>query len=144
MARNKKLNTTSLSRVAIGKILSDAGLKARIAKRTFKLTEKQKQKRLEWAEKFMGKRRDFWEKVWWSDESKLFTQKSGNIYIRKFDEENWDSDEFVEEEQKFHEGKEILVWGAISENGPIDIVLIDGSQNSDKYIELLNNHLIKN
>jgi hypothetical protein len=37
---------------------------------------------------------NFWNKVLFSDESKLFCNKSGLNFVRKFDDESWDNKQF--------------------------------------------------
>lgn len=44
----------------------------------------------------------------------------------------------------YHGGMEILVWGAISFNGPLKLIRIDGSLNSEKYIEILKENIFSN
>ena len=40
------------------------------------------------------KNEKFWKNVFFSDESKLFSQKSGLNYIRKYDNESWNNINF--------------------------------------------------
>jgi len=55
LARNGRLNPLKMSRCTIARIANKAGLKSRVAKRTFYLNQKNKDLRFAWAKKYRNK-----------------------------------------------------------------------------------------
>ncbi|KAL4500873.1 hypothetical protein ABPG72_020107 [Tetrahymena utriculariae] len=76
-----------------------------------------------------------------SDESKLCSKKSGVEYVRKVRGSQWTKPMLTEENQ-YHNGLEIMVWGLISSEGPVFLEKVDGRQNADDYIQLLQKTII--
>lgn len=75
--RDSNLNPDNVSDRTIRNWLNDAGLRARKLTNTFKLTEKHRLKRFEWADEFRFKTKAFFESIIWSDESKMYPQRCG-------------------------------------------------------------------
>ncbi|KAL4494409.1 hypothetical protein ABPG72_019819 [Tetrahymena utriculariae] len=76
-----------------------------------------------------------------SDESKLFSQKQGRMLVRYLKGRKLHPRYFKRREM-YHGGKEIMVWGCISYNGPLRLVRINGTLTAQSYIQLLEENLI--
>lgn len=60
------------------------------------MTEKNVKLRQKWALDFSRKTMKFWNRVIWTDESKMFAKQWGNRYVRKFDCESWNDERFLD------------------------------------------------
>ncbi len=79
--------------------------------------------------KFLRKDRGFFEKVLWSDESKICAKKTGRHFIRKKRREKI-SKPNIGQIKKYNGGLQIMVWGLIVYDGPEELVWIEGKLNS--------------
>lgn len=80
-----------------------------------------------------------WHKVIFSDEKK-FNLDGPDGYSYYFHDLR--KDEIILSRRRNDAGA-VMVWGAISYNGPVDLVVIQGRQNSKSYISLLENEKCK-
>ena len=80
-----------------------------------------------------------WGTVWFSDESKLFTQKSGNHFY--FRVKNDDRLPEIEQKAMFHRGLEIMVWGYITKEGAGSLIWVDHRLDQNGYLEILQENL---
>lgn len=138
----EKFNTAmkiSVSNRTVQRTLHKMGYSGHAAKKKPLVSEKNRKKRLGWCRM----RRNWnseWNKIVWSDESRfeLFNNDSQNWVWRKKDEKyNVDC---LKPTVKHSIG--IMVWGCFCDNKLGPLVLVEGTLNSDKYIELLKNHLL--
>jgi hypothetical protein len=53
--------------------------------------------------------------------------------VRKYEDETWDDDRFLDQETQYHGGKEIMVWGCISKKGPRILVRLNGRVDAKAY-----------
>ena len=60
------------------------------------MTEKNVKLRQKWALDFSRKTMKFWNRVIWTDESKMFAKQWQNRYVRKFDCESWNDERFLD------------------------------------------------
>jgi hypothetical protein len=75
-----------------------------------------------------------------SDESWLCAEPWHIRFVRRYDGEEL-SDEFSLKVSKWKKGKKILVWAAISSEGPEALHFIHGKENSDVYLNILEDSL---
>lgn len=104
------------------------------------LTQKQKKRRLKWAkERIKWLPRD-WYKIIWSEESRfeLAVGDARKRIIRKKCE-GFHSDCLA---RKVKFPASVMVWGCMSASGVGSLYLIEGTVNAEKYIQLLDSHLL--
>ncbi|GBN82775.1 Transposable element Tc3 transposase [Araneus ventricosus] len=94
-------------------------------------------KRLQWARNHMSYD-DKWMSVLFSDEKKWnLNGLDGNIKCRHDLQKEPSS--FLSRQSG---GGSVMVWTAFGFNGKVGLAFLDGRQNSPKYIEILENHLM--
>jgi transposase len=101
------------------------------------LKEKNREKRVQFAEKHVAWPQDKWDRVVFSDEKKWNLTGPDN-YVSLWQENQ--RTYRIEAEKKLRRG--IMVWGAIAPTGGIVIVRITGKLNSSRYCEMLENGLL--
>jgi len=129
----------SVSSRTVQRVLHEEGYSGHAAKKKPFISEQNRKKRFGWC----NMRKNWiheWENIIWSDESRfeLFNNDSRNWVWRKKDERY--KIECLKPTVKNSIG--IMVWGCFCNNKLGPLVLVDGTLNSDKYIELLKEHLI--
>jgi len=123
----------------VQRTLHQKGYSGCAAKKKPFVSEINRKKRYGWC-----RMRKKWEKEWdsiiWSDESRfeIFNNDSKNWVWRKKDEKYQVN--CLKPTVKNSEG--VMVWGCFCNNKIGPLVLIEGTLNSDRYIELLEEHLI--
>ena len=50
----------------------------------------------------------------------------------------------MNQKKKFNGGIQVMVWGMISNKGPVAFCIVEGRLNSEKYIEILEELVINN
>jgi transposase len=130
---------TSVSTRTIQRILHKEGYSGHAAKKKPFISEKNRKKRYGWSRM----RKNWiteWESIIWSDESRfeLFNNDSNNWIWRKTNERY--NVECLNPTVKKSKG--IMVWGCFCNNKLGPLVLVEGTLNSDRYIELLENYLL--
>jgi len=130
---------TQISRQTVSRVLCDAGLPGRRAAKKPLLTQKQMDKRMEWAQKYKHWSATDWEYVVWSDESpfKLF-QGSRRQYVRRGVGERFNA-ECIEPTVK-HGGGGIQVWGCFHGSAVGPLVKIEGIMDMNVYHSILVYH----
>ena len=102
------------------------GRKAAI--KTF-LTDNAKEKRLAFATEQLNLN---WKQVMFTDEVKIETSAHGMNWVRRPPGSRYDP-KYIREVNR--QGRcSVMIWGAITYNGLLDIVVIDGTLNKEKYI----------
>lgn len=130
---------TSASIRTVQRVLkSSPGLQRRRLKKKPQLTQRHKEKRLEFARTHMTWKNE-WRDIIFSDE-KRFTLDGPDGYAFYFHD--------LRKEEKFLVRRHsraggVMVWGAISYNGQIDLIFISGRHTSNDYIEVLRSAKLK-
>lgn len=136
----KKRFNKVVSKTTIGRELNKNEIYGRIARKKPLLSKKNIIQRFELSKFFFTITERQWKTVLFSDEStfELFSSKKRQYVWRKngnaFDLKN------LVPTVKFGGGK-IMVWGCISYHGVGNLVFVDGTLDSGKYINLLSNNL---
>ena len=71
----------------------------------------------------------YWNSIFFTDESKICCTKSGVSFIRKRLGAEW-TNEMTEPENLYHNRIEVMVWGMISYDGPVELVEVVGRMNA--------------
>src|SRR5688572_5054057 len=135
---NTAMNISVSSRT-IQRTLHNKGYSGHAAKKKPFISEKNQKKRYGWC-RVRKNWNDEWKNIIWSDESRfeLFNNDSRNWVWRKKDE--CYQTNCLKPTVKHSIG--IMVWGCFCNNKLGPLVLIEGTLNSDKYIELLEENLL--
>ena len=127
---------TKVHRTTVRRVLNNAGLYGRVARKKPLLKKKHREARLQFAKSHVDKPAAYWEKVLWSDETKieLFGQNEQRYVWRKpntaFQEKN-----LVPTVK--HGGGSIMVWGCFASSGTGNLAHVKGIMNSAGYQEIL-------
>ena len=117
------------------------GLKSWRPKKTPLLLTQQKDARLEFVRQREEKENSFWERVLWTDETKI--ELFGYDYrndVRRKDGES-DSPKSTVLTNKF-DGGSIIIWGCFSAKGAGKVSVIDGKMNAQKYKQILQENVM--
>jgi len=136
------------SRSTLNKIALENGLKAYRAPNKIKIAERNKAKRLEFAEEYENYSLSFWKRWIFTDESSfaLFSP-NGRTFVRRKAGNDYDDENNV---QFKNQGPSLMVWGAISIDGPGPLVRIDSivdgedTLNGARYLKLLQRYVMQN
>src|SRR6185436_7383414 len=131
---NKPVSSRTIQRT-----LHQQGYSGHAAKKKPFISEINRKKRYGWC-RIRKKWEMEWDSIIWSDESRfeIFNNDSKNWVWRKKDEKY--QVDCLKPTVKNSEG--VMVWGCFCNNRIGPLVLIDGTLNSDRYIELLEEQLI--
>lgn len=117
-----------------------AGLKACTPRRKPLISKRNRKKRLEFATEHVGKNAAFWNRVLWTDETKVnFFGSDGRIKVWRKPLDALNVKNVVPTVK--HGGGSVMVWGSMSANGVGTIHFIDGIMNADVYVDLLEQNL---
>ena len=98
-------------------------------------------KRLAWAKKYISKSAEFWNNIFYSDETYFeINMNSVMNRIRRFKSSNPFASNLISGKVK-HPTK-VMVWGCFSRFGLGRICVLDGYMNSCKYVEVLEEKLL--
>ena len=124
----------------IRKALNKEGLHGRIARKKPLLSKKNVAARLQFAKQHVDKPQQFWDKILWTDESKieLFGHVKGRYVWRKpntaFNQKN-----LVPTVK--HGGGSIMVWGCFAASGPGQLEVLEGTMDSAYYQGILDRNI---
>ena len=130
----------TVSRSTIGRVLKRNGLINRRPRKVPLLRKRHLKARLEYANEGLGRPDGFWDKVLWTDETKieLFGHNDVQGVWRK------DGDAFLPKNTLptvKHGGGNLMFWGCFSSNGVGKIVKVEGRMKADDYIGILDQNL---
>lgn len=139
----------NVSESKIHKVLAEANLHQRVARKVPFLTKVQIQKRMAWAKKYCGFSEEDWQKVIWSDECYIhLNDYQGRIYVTRSAEEEYQENCVI---PKFKQSPiRVMVWGCVmvGKKGPLIVLEYPGGKtsgmNSKRYQEqVLDGQLLK-
>ena len=131
----------NVSNKTIGRMLIQLGYRSRKAVRKLFISKKNAQRRLLWCKLFRKWTLKDWKRVIWSDECSIqLWQASRDHRIRRTPLEKFHPD-CVAPTVK-HGGGSLMVWACFNWDGLGLIIVIEGSVKQEKYIEILENHLL--
>lgn len=105
------------------------------------LTEKNIKKRKRFAKTYKSWQKCDWDLVIFSDESDILPTKCGKRYIRL--RVGQDPTTAILPQKASKKNLTIKVWGVVSSLGVGPLVRYDGTMKADKYLEMLQTHLIQ-
>jgi transposase len=132
---NKKISPKTLKRYA-----SSNGFQLSRARKVPLISEKCKKIRLEWAKEHIIKPKSFWEKVLYTDETKLNHFSDGCVWRWRRDDEEAYDEKCTIKTVKYNGGK-INLWGCMNARGVGNLAKIDGNMDGPKYVEILQDNL---
>jgi len=135
----ENIDFTHVTGRTINNELLQVGLKSYKPTKKPKITKAQKKKRVEWAKKHSNLTTDEWEKWIFSDESYFTIQYEGGQRVRRESGEGL-LPECLSESTKW--ASKIMFWGAFFFNGVSELIFIDGTMNSERYIQILQEGLL--
>lgn len=132
----------SVSDDTIRRIIKKAGYHSRVARRKPYISDINRQKRMDFANEFVSKPPEFWNKVIFSDESKfcIFGIKGKKLVWRKKGTA-LDKNNLVPTVK--HGGGGIMVWGCMAANGIGKLTFIDSIMDQMGYIQVLKDNLLQ-
>ena len=115
-------------------------LKLHCAKRKPYVIRVQKHRWLLWAQRHLGWTITQWKPVLWSEESvfQVFLGRNGHCVLRTKEEKDH-PDCYQQQVQK---PGSVMVWGCVSALGKGNLHFCDGTINAEKYIEILEQHML--
>ena len=128
-------------KTTINKILNETGFKMmKILKKTI-IYPRNKLKRIDFCREMADYGPAFWNNVIWSDETTVYQCPKGKEMILRVHSTQLEHLEAIN--PQIHSGGfSVMFWGCFSKLGLGPLVAIEGSMNSEKYIELLQDHVI--
>uniref|UniRef100_A0A803JLA2 Transposase Tc1-like domain-containing protein n=1 Tax=Xenopus tropicalis TaxID=8364 RepID=A0A803JLA2_XENTR len=141
LVNDLKLAGTTVTKKTIGNTLHRNGLKSCRARKVPLLKKAHVQARLKFANEHLNDSVSDWEKVLWSDETKieLFGINSTRCVWRKKNAA-YDPQNTVPAVK--HGGENILLWGCFSAKGTGQLIRINGKMDGAMYREILNDNLL--
>lgn len=135
-AEVSKLTDHSISRETINRRLVEGGYHARRPQKKPKLSKRQKQLRLAWAQEHRHWGDREWRKVVFTDESSFQLHRIDRRQkVRRTTGEALRND--CVEETVAHGGGSVLVWGAVSMDAKSKLVILESNVNGQIYRQLL-------
>ena len=79
---------------------------------------------------------NYWSKVVFTDECKVHASQFRIRFVRRYAGEEL-GEEYCRKESKYEGQKGVLVWAAITYDGPAAIKMIEDKLDSDDYLDIL-------
>lgn len=122
-------------------VLYESKYYGRAARKKPFISEVNRKNRLDFAKKYIGKSREFWESVIFSDESKYnIFGSDGRQYVWRKPNTELKSQNVVSTVK--HSGGSVLIWGCMAASGVGNLTFIEGHMTAIMYIDILRNNLI--
>jgi hypothetical protein len=137
----KETSGVSVHPSVVRRRLITSGLKGCKARKKPLLTPLQRRKRLAWARAHRNWTLEQWRKVIFSDES-TFTINShaGNVHVRRREGEEFRPECILKTAKH---PKSVMVWSCMSANGIGRLEIVKGMMNARKYVQMLQNKLVR-
>ncbi|KAJ4440670.1 hypothetical protein ANN_08818 [Periplaneta americana] len=129
-----------VSRRTVSRRLTSAGMLSRIATRKPLLTPQNRQARYDWCKDHLDWTVEKWSTVIFSDESSFQLFPSSPTRIRRQADEKYSPGCVAPRVQKG--GGSVMVWGCFCAKGMGELAFVEGTVNSDTYIQLMQNYLL--
>ncbi len=123
----------------ISRRLRESGLDSYAALSKPLLTRVHKKNRSKFCRDRVHWTKEDWHRVVFSDESRFELFPRRKILVRRTSKEKFCTDCVVPRVQQG--GGSVMVWGCITSKGPGEFQVIDGTMNSDRYIETMKNYM---
>ena len=117
-------------------MLRDEGYIARRPRKILDISEKNLKLRLSWCNKRKSYTMAYWKKIVFTDESWLCASQFRIRFVRRMDGEDLGAECSIKQ-SKYHSNRKILVWAAITYDGPAALYFIDGTVNAEVYQGIL-------
>jgi len=132
--------STLISPEAVRRVLREAGLHGRSARKNFFVTEKNRKLRLSFTKSMINTLETYWNNVLFADESKFnIFGSDGRITVWRRKNEELHSKNLVGTVK--HGGGGVLVWGCMAASELCNLVFIDGIMNHSLYLNILRDNL---
>ncbi|KAI4894642.1 hypothetical protein NFI96_001033 [Prochilodus magdalenae] len=133
-----KTSSVAVSRCTTRRHLKKIGLLGRVARRKPLLHKFYKVSRLQYTKQHRDKSQNFWNKVIWSDETKI--ELFGHNHNR------WRGVNKAYDERNTiptvkHGGESLMFWGCVSYKGTGNLVKVEGKMNAARYQQILEANL---
>ena len=138
---SKKYNI-NVSKPTIHRCLKESGLNCYKKGKKHDMNEDHIQKRFEFSRNYLDYNYQDWQKVIWSDESSFEIKSSSTIEYYWSEERDPLNEKNIRKQKKFGGGT-VMVWGCITPHGVGELIRIEGSITSERYIKILENGLFK-
>ena len=100
------------------------------------ISEVNRKKRVQFANEYVSKDSEFWNKVIFSDESKFnIFQNDGQILVWRKNNTEWELENMQSTVK--HGGGGFMVWGCMAASGVGELVFIDGTMDKFMYLDIL-------
>ena len=124
----------NISRFTVSRRLKDYGIRCRRPVKGQILTRRHRQLRVRWATDMLRVRRQNWNRVVFSDESRFtLSFADGRLRVYRRRHERF-ADSCVLERDRFGSGS-AMVWGAISSGFRSDLIIVNGTLTARRYID---------
>lgn len=130
----------NISFSTINRRLVSGGFSARRPKKKPLLTKAMRSKRLNWAKEYIGKDINFWKTVIFSDETRYNVDSNDSVqFVRRKSHEAYSPNCIVSTVK--HPASQ-MYWGCFSWYGIGRLYVVEGTMNSDQYIQVLENRVM--
>lgn len=129
--------TAQVSKWTVGRVLKNSGLKSYSKPKAPLLSKRHITSRFTWAKTMVEATEAFWHRVIFTDESKVcaYGPDGNNRVWRRSSSPTLPG--HIRQTVKYG-GASVMVWGAITYYGVGKLVFIDGTMDSEAYVEILN------
>lgn len=135
-----KTSGVAVSRCTIRRHLQKNGLHGRVARRKPLLRKCHKVSRLQYAKQHRDKPQNFWNKVIWSDETKIeLFGHNHKRYVWRGVNKAYDERNTIPTVK--HGGGSLMFWGCVSYKGTGNLVKVEGKMNAARYQQILEENL---
>lgn len=125
---------------SISNRLLEKNLRSRTAAHKPLLTKKNMLTRDEWSREHLDWTEEKWDTTIFSDESSFQLFSNRAVRVRRTTEEKFKPECTVPKVQKG--GGSVMVWGCVSAKGCGELAFIEGTMNTDKYLDVMENYLL--
>lgn len=129
-----------VSRQTVNRRLLERNLKSCVATRKPLLTKENRKARFIWCQEKLSWTAEKWKTVLFSDESSFQLFSNRPRRIRRSVSEKYNEDCLAPKVQKG--GGSVMIWGCLSGKGKGEMCFVEGTVNSDKYIDIMENTML--